>query len=101
MHFAGDDLVVGGLAMILGAVCMYGSLADQSWFFGLNKVRWLELRCGHDAARWICAAVAAFLIFLGLAIAMGFSVQRVLETNRGHTGQRVHGTGIPTPLLQV
>jgi len=89
MHFTGEDIFVGAIAIILGLLGLYGSLARQRWFFGLRKVRWLESRVGRTAARWVCVALAAALIFFGGAIAMGFSLDRLVSGDRGTVGHRL------------
>ena len=88
MHFSGEDIFVGAIGILLGATCLYGSLTQSRWFFQLRKVRWLESRFGRTAARWSCVALAAALILFGGAIAMGFSLQRILEPERSATGYR-------------
>jgi hypothetical protein len=79
MQFSTQDLFVGALTIALGAVCLYGSLGQRRWFLRLHKVRWLQSRLGKSAARWLCVVLAAALILFGSAIAMGFSLQRLIE----------------------
>jgi hypothetical protein len=64
--------LVGGVAIVLGALSLLASLTNHEWFFQLNKLRLLERALGRQAARWICALLGCGLLVLGGCIIAGY-----------------------------
>lgn len=71
-----EDLFVGFVAMVLGLVPLVAALLNSAWFYGLRKSQWLERRVGRGRARLLHAVLGIALISLGLAILMGFGLNR-------------------------
>lgn len=65
-----EQVFVGAVAIILGAVCAAAGLFELSWFFRLPKARWIEARWGRRATRIGFGLLGLALILLGSYIAM-------------------------------
>lgn len=66
------DKLVGGIAIVLGALALLTAIFNWDACFQILKIRWLDSRWGRGAARLLYAALGIALIALGCAIAMGF-----------------------------
>lgn len=67
-----QEILVGAIAIIVGAVCLAAAIFNWEWYYELQKSRWVESLCGRIGARIVTALIGAGLIVLGCAIALGF-----------------------------
>jgi hypothetical protein len=66
------DLLVGGLAAIVGLVLTAGAILDGPWLMSLPKLRRLTGAIGKPAARIVIALVGVAVIAAGVTIASGW-----------------------------
>lgn len=68
----GEELFVGGVAIVLGLLTVITAAADWDWYYQRRLGRWIESRWGRTAARACFGTLGLILIGLGIAIAIGF-----------------------------
>ena len=83
-----EELFVGCVAVLLGAVGLIAAIANWDPFFQFSKVRWLESIGGRGLARAVFAIVGALLIALGFAIAGGFGPNKSRSPRTAPAPQR-------------
>jgi hypothetical protein len=66
------DLLVGGLAAIVGLVLIAGAIVNGSWLLSLPKFRRLSESIGKTAARVVIALLGVAVIAIGITIASGW-----------------------------
>jgi hypothetical protein len=71
---AGQDWLVGCVAMVIGLILMAGATNIWPAVMQLAKTRWIQNRLGDRAGRIVVACLGLVLILLGIAIAQGFSL---------------------------
>ena len=83
------DILIGGLAILLGMALLIGAALDGPWLMNLAKARLLAEAIGRPAARSAIAALGIALIVLGIAVARGWRVHwgasRASPEERGHS----------------
>ena len=83
-----EELFVGCVAVLLGAVGLIAAIANWDVFFQFSKVRWIESIGGRRLARAFFALVGALLIALGFAIAGGFGPNKSRSPRTAPAPQR-------------
>jgi len=66
-----DQLFVGAIAFILGALALTAAIHNRDWYFRLPKARWIEDRWGRGAVRIAYALLGIALIALSIVIVLG------------------------------
>jgi hypothetical protein len=66
------DLVVGGLAAIIGLALIAGAIVNGSWILSLPKFRLLSESIGKTAARVVIALLGVAVIAISITIASGW-----------------------------
>jgi amino acid permease len=66
-----EDLLMGSVACILGAVAIVASLSNWEACYQLAKLRWIESWGGRRTARIVYGLLGVSLIILGIVIALG------------------------------
>lgn len=69
------DLLVGGLAAIVGLALIAGAIVNGSWLLSLPKFRRLSESIGKAAARVVIALLGIAVIAIGITIASGWRMQ--------------------------
>lgn len=67
-----QDLFVGGMAALVGALLALAAALGFDAPFQLPKMKWLEAKIGRGAARAFLVLLGAGLIVLGVLIAVGY-----------------------------
>ena len=68
-----QELLVGGLAILIGAVAIVAAATNWDDSFRLRLARVVDRRFGRGAARAFYALIGLTLIALGVAIAVGYT----------------------------
>jgi hypothetical protein len=68
---ATHNLLVGGMATLIGCLLILGALLDAAALMKLTKVRLLAESIGKPAARIVLGCVGVAVIALGVLIASG------------------------------
>ena len=58
-----EDLLVGGISIVLGALALLAAIFNWDASFQLLKIRWLESRWGRSTVRVIYALLGIGLMF--------------------------------------
>ncbi|MCH7728671.1 MAG: immunity 17 family protein [Planctomycetes bacterium] len=66
------DVLVGAVAIVLGAFFLLAAVFNWDWYFQLRKLHWIETRWSRTRARVVNVVLGLVLIGLGCAITMGF-----------------------------
>ena len=67
----GEQLFIGGVAVLLGLLASWASLSNHDRFYQLPKIRWLEDRWGRTTARVIYVILGVALLGLGAYVLLG------------------------------
>ena len=67
-----EDLLVGGVSMVIGGVALAAAIGSWEWFYQLRIAQRIESAWGRGLARLYYAVVGCLLIVLGAAIMWGF-----------------------------
>jgi hypothetical protein len=88
-----EDLFVGGVAVLLGALALLAAILNRDWYYQLPKTRWIEKRWGRIGARVFYASVGLALLALGVCVILGLH-------QRGEPAPaRQPAAALPDPLL--
>lgn len=68
------DLLVGGISVVLGIVCLLASLVPIAWFYQLPKAQWVSRHWGAGAARAFYGILGLALVIWGAVIASGWKL---------------------------
>jgi hypothetical protein len=71
-----QDLLVGGISIVLGLVCLAVAVGNWDWFYQLRLARRIQSAWGRRGARIYYAVLGAALITLGAAIMSGWVLHR-------------------------
>ncbi len=61
-------VLMGTLALILGALTLAGALFEWQWFFENRAVRGVRFWAGDQGTRWLYVGVSGFLLLLGFRL---------------------------------
>jgi len=64
-----EQVFVGSVAILLGALAVVAAIHNHDWYFRLRKACWIEKRWGRTAVRIVYALLGIALITLGTGIA--------------------------------
>jgi hypothetical protein len=69
------DLLVGVVAIIVGALLLLGAIFDAATLMSLAKSRLLSEAVSRTGARWIIGAIGVVVIAMGVLIASGWRIR--------------------------
>ena len=70
-----EDLFVGTVAVVLGALLVTAASVNWAWYYSLRSARFLESKLTRTGARIVHGLLGLALIAVGLAVAAGFRWQ--------------------------
>lgn len=69
------DWFVGAVSIAVGVMAVWNAYAPNARLYELPKIRFLERLVGRGGVRYFLMALGLAMIALGVAIALGYSVQ--------------------------
>ncbi|MGE0756827.1 MAG: hypothetical protein AB7F89_19710 [Pirellulaceae bacterium] len=78
-----SDVLVGAVSAVAGSLGVLAGISNCDACYQTTKVQWLVQRFGRTRTRMLYVLGGLFFIVLGIAIASGFAVNRIVPSGEG------------------